>query len=73
MSRDVPTLLLNTEEAAQAVALAPRTLIEYRLKGGGPPYCKLGRAVRYRPSDLAEWLAARVRRSTSDPGGLEAA
>jgi hypothetical protein len=24
---------------------------------------------RYRPSDVREWLGARVRRSTSDPGG----
>jgi hypothetical protein len=38
-----------------------------RLIGDGPPFVRLGRLVRYRPSDFEAWLAARPRlRSTSE-------
>jgi hypothetical protein len=38
-----------------------------RLTGDGPPFVRLGRLVRYRPSDFEAWLAARPRlRSTSE-------
>ena len=39
-----------------------------RSKGGGPPYSLLGRSVRYLPSVVLAWAAARCRRSTSDDG-----
>lgn len=37
-----------------------------RITGEGPPYVKVGRVVRYKPSDVFRWLDARTRRSTSD-------
>jgi len=38
-----------------------------RLTGDGPPFVKVGpRAIAYRKADLDAWIAARVRRSTSD-------
>jgi predicted DNA-binding transcriptional regulator AlpA len=37
-----------------------------RWEGGGPPYTKLGRAVRYKLSDLVAWMEERRRHSTSD-------
>lgn len=59
---------LTTEEAALFVGLSPRTLEKRRGKGGGPKFLKLGHLVRYRVSDLEEWIARSVRISTSDPG-----
>ena len=53
--------------AAEVLRLNVRTLRLWRERGGGPPYLKLGRAVRYRRSDLVAWLDQQVRRSTSDP------
>jgi len=47
------------------VRLAPPTLVCFRVKGFGPPYCKLGGAVRYRRVDLDAWLASRLVLSTS--------
>lgn len=51
--------LLTTTEAAEALALSPRTLEAYRLRGGGPNYVRIGSsrraAVRYREIDLAQW------------------
>lgn len=58
---------MRTPEAANYVALAESTLTKMRLTGDGPPFVKVGpRAVAYRKVDLDAWLAARVRRSTSD-------
>lgn len=37
-----------------------------RVRGEGPPYIKVGRAVRYRDSDVDAWLAARIINSTSE-------
>jgi excisionase family DNA binding protein len=60
--------VLPTETAATYLGLSPKTLETLRTRGGGPPFLKLGRRVVYRKADLDTWLAARVRRSTSDPG-----
>lgn len=64
---------LNTPAAGEYVGLAARTLEKLRIVGGGPRFVKLGRAVRYRPVDLDDWLAARLRNSTSDSGTTGAA
>lgn len=58
--------ILNTQEAAKYVRLGKPTLERFRISGGGPRYCELGGAVRYRKSDLDEWLEARLVRSTSE-------
>ena len=58
---------MRTPEAAKYVALAESTLTKMRLTADGPPFVRLGRrAVVYRKADLHAWIAARVRRSTSD-------
>ena len=60
--------LLTQVEAARLLRLSERTLERLRLQGGGPLYVKAGRAVRYRESDLEEWIDARVVSSTSAIG-----
>jgi predicted DNA-binding transcriptional regulator AlpA len=52
--------------AARFVGLSESTLAKLRLNGNGPTYCKLGRRVVYRPSDLEQWLQSRATRDTSD-------
>lgn len=48
---------LTTAEAAEYLGLAKRTLDGYRLRGGGPKFYKRGRnIIRYRASDLDDWL-----------------
>jgi predicted DNA-binding transcriptional regulator AlpA len=66
------TELLSTEDAASIVGLSPQTLAILRVEGGGPKYVKLGRSVRYDPADLAAWIAANKRASTSDVGATGA-
>ena len=44
--------LLGEEEAAIVLGLAVQTLRNWRSVRKGPPYLKLGRAIRYDPADL---------------------
>jgi hypothetical protein len=62
------TDLLTTEQAAARLGLAVGTLAKMRVSGDGPLFHKVGRLVMYSEADLAEWIKARRRRSTSDPG-----
>ncbi|TWA69762.1 AlpA family transcriptional regulator [Azospirillum baldaniorum] len=51
--------MLNEEEAAALLNLAPKTLTRWRWKGVGPAFVKVGaRAVRYREEDLQAFLEA---------------
>jgi predicted DNA-binding transcriptional regulator AlpA len=63
-----PDVLLFGAEAAYLAGLSVRTFESLRLRGGGPPFVKLGRAVRYRRGDVLAWAAGKLRRSTSDTG-----
>ena len=57
--------LLNTVEAAERLATSHRTLEDWRLRGGGPVYRKLGkRIVRYDPADLEAFIALGIRTNT---------
>ena len=58
--------ILTTRQAADVTGLAVPTLNKLRVYGGGPPYLKLGRSVRYRLDDIHTWLNARVVSSTSE-------
>lgn len=60
--------LLTEDQVAEGLAMSSRTLQMWRLKGGGPPFVKLGAAVRYRPCDVEEWVRENTRVHTSDPG-----
>jgi len=48
--------LLNEYEAAQMLGLSVCTLRAWRSQRRGPAFLKLGRAVRYRPEVLEEFL-----------------
>ena len=66
---DHPDALLFTAEAAFLLGVSPRTLECWRLRGGGPPYvCVTPKAVRYSRVRLEDFVAARIKRSTKDPG-----
>jgi hypothetical protein len=60
--------LLTVAQVSNIIGRSVHTLEKDRLDGGGPPYVKMGRLVRYRPADVRAYLAKRVRRSTADPG-----
>lgn len=50
--------LLTEDQVAEAIAVPVKTVRRWRAEATGPRYVKAGRAVRYRPEDLARWLDA---------------
>ena len=51
--------LLDESEAAKFLAISVRTLQAWRTRGFGPPFVRLGRAIRYRLKDLIEWVKSK--------------
>ena len=62
----VPQMWLTTKQAAALLALHPDTLRRLRREGGGPTFTRIGRAARYRFSELEAWMQARSATSTAD-------
>ena len=60
--------LINETEAARVLGLRVTTLRRWRWLGKGPHFVKIGTAVRYDPTVLADFIDAGRRTSTSDPG-----
>ena len=58
---------LTPREAAEYLRSSPSTLAKLRVYGGGPHFCRIGKAIRYRRSDLDAFMSARRVRSTSEP------
>lgn len=57
--------LLNERQAAKFLNASTAALQAWRHRGGGPPYFKVGRCVRYQMSDLREWVNSRRYESTA--------
>jgi len=73
--KDLPEdISLLQPDAARYLGLSQSFLAKSRCSGFGPRYCKLGRRVAYRKSDLDAWREERVYASTSQyPQRLQAA
>lgn len=61
---------LSTAAAAAITGLSIAWFERIRWAGGGPPYMKVGRSVRYSTQELRAFMAARRRTSTSDQPAL---
>lgn len=46
---------LNTDQAAFYIGLSRRTLEKMRAEGGGPPFRRHGRYIRYHIDELDTW------------------
>lgn len=57
---------VDTKGAAARLGLSPRTLENQRVYGGGPPFVRLGRTIRYRVSDLDAFMTARTVNLTAE-------
>lgn len=53
--------LLTTQQAASLIGKSDAWLVRKRWEGGGIPYRKIGRHVRYQLTDILEWLNAQPR------------
>jgi hypothetical protein len=57
---------LNETRAAEFLDVSVRTLQAWRVRGGGPQYCKIGRSVRYQRSELVSFRQSCTVGSTSE-------
>lgn len=66
----IPTIsedmLLSRAEVEVHFGLTRRFLEVSAVRGDGPPYIKINRAVRYRTGDLREWIKSHRVNSTSE-------
>jgi excisionase family DNA binding protein len=62
--------LLDQDRVAEQLGVRSKTLEAWRSRGGGPPFVRVGRLVRYRSSAVESWIRSRERRSTSDHGSV---
>ena len=65
MNQNLAAPLITEGEAASMLRVSLTSVRRWRREGRGPIYRKLGKTVRYRPEDLADFLAAARRTSTA--------
>ncbi len=58
--------LLTAAEAAQILKVSLSWLAKARMRGDGPPFIKVGRAIRYSDAGLQQWMKSQQRLSTSE-------
>lgn len=51
-----PGRLMTQKEVAKYLRISQAALERWRSYGGGPPYIKIGRMVRYRFSDVRDYV-----------------
>lgn len=58
--------IYKASPVAELLGTTVGTLAYWRYMGKGPKFIKLGRAVRYRESDVNAWLDAQTREQTGE-------
>jgi hypothetical protein len=59
-------VLLTPKETAIRLKVSLSWLAKARMRGDGPPFTKLGRAIRYSDVALQQWVKSQQRLSTSE-------
>lgn len=49
-------VLWTPEDLAAFLGIPEKTLTDWRYRGKGPAFKRVGKHVRYRPEDIREWL-----------------
>ena len=66
-----PDHAINENQAAEFLGVSVRTLQAWRVRGGGPPYVKIGRAVRYQRRVLVNFQEQHTVSSTAEADARE--
>jgi excisionase family DNA binding protein len=53
--------LLTVEELADYLGVPVATIYAWRHRGEGPPGFRVGRYIRYRRSDIQQWIRDRLK------------
>ena len=54
----------STEDTAKMLGVSVSFLTKARVYGGGPPFMKLGKVVRYHVPTIKEWAKSRTQSTT---------
>jgi excisionase family DNA binding protein len=65
VAREAVTCMLSTQELAEVLGVSVDTIYDWNSKGSGPRRFRVGRHVRFRLTDVDEWLE----RHAADGGG----
>jgi excisionase family DNA binding protein len=57
---------VDTKKAAEHLGIHRDSLRRFRRVGGGPPFTRIGRSVRYRLEDIDAWMRSRMAKSTAE-------
>jgi len=60
------SFVLTPNEVAGRLKVSMSWLAKARMRGDGPPFIKLGKAIRYPEGQLIQWMKGRQRLSTSE-------
>lgn len=55
---------VTDRQAAVLLSVSRSHLMHLRIRGGGPPWVTIGRAVRYRLSDITTWADGQTQGKT---------
>lgn len=55
-TNDNPSKLIDEHAVAELLCISVRTLQAWRLRRTGPPFIRVGRAIRYQISALLLWI-----------------
>jgi predicted DNA-binding transcriptional regulator AlpA len=58
--------LLDEHQLSEITGQSVYKIRKDRMQGCGPAFVKLGSNVRYRPSDVADYIASNLRQNTSE-------
>jgi predicted DNA-binding transcriptional regulator AlpA len=59
-------VVLTPKETAGRLKVSTSWLAKARMRGDGPTFIKIGRAIRYPEAALIQWMKRRQRLSTSE-------
>jgi predicted DNA-binding transcriptional regulator AlpA len=65
--RETNEPLLDLDWLSGFIDIPPRTIYNWRLRGEGPPAYRVGRHLRYRKSDVEDWLQGRHDNAAGGP------
>lgn len=71
INQTAPIIFLTERDLATRHQRSVKAVQYQRITGGGVPFVKFGRSVRYRLADVEAWEDAHLRTSTSDSGGAK--
>jgi predicted DNA-binding transcriptional regulator AlpA len=57
--------LLKSTDLSELIDVPLKTLADWRARGTGPTYVRVGQQVRYRPADVERWLEEQTARSAT--------